>query len=69
MHEVWKRKQVHDARKMHRIKIVVEKIGKTEKVSPGRPRFGKKSGQTRGGPDFVSEMLGLREAENATQVN
>ena len=38
MHEMWKRKQIHeDARNMYRTKIPGKKLGKMVKTTFGRP--------------------------------
>ena len=55
--------------RMHRAEVLVRKIGKIGKETSGRPRFGKKNGQTGRGSDFVHKILGLCEAENGTQID
>ena len=67
---MWKRQQVHeDAREMHRAEVIVRKLGKMEKATLGRPRFGKKNGQAGRSSDLVQKMLGLCEAENGDRNN
>ena len=70
MHEVWKRKQVHeDARNMLRTKTLVGKFWKLEKASPWRSRFGKKNGPAGRSFDGVQKMLGLRTTEDGTTTD